>query len=50
MRTVQKSEEAQELELLPLCESNRGLVLRPTLYVDRIVFRVGALTLLDKAP
>jgi len=40
----------EEETLLPLCEVNRSLVVDPTLYVDHVVFRVGSLILIDRAP
>lgn len=49
METEQVLEE-EELCLLPLCEANRNMVVDPTIYVDHVVFRVGALTLIDRAP
>lgn len=36
--------------LLPLCEANRSIVIRPTTYVHNAVFTVGPLRLIDKAP
>lgn len=42
--------EEEELSLLPLCEANRNIVVDPTVYADHVVFRVGALTLIDRAP
>ncbi len=35
---------------LPLCEANRELVLNPSSYASNVVFKVGPLTLIDKAP
>lgn len=37
-------------EMLPLCEMNRSIVVNPICYASNIVFRVGALKLIDKAP
>jgi hypothetical protein len=54
MSTTLKKEEVLKEEaqmvLLPLCEANRDLVLRPDVYVSNAVFTVGALRLIDKAP
>jgi len=36
--------------LLPMCEANRQLVVNPLSYAGNLVFRVGALRLIDKAP
>lgn len=44
-----RKEEAP-MVLLPLCEANRDLVLRPDAYASNAVFTVGALRLIDKAP
>ncbi len=52
--TIAKEEEVRKEEeamvLLPLCEANRDLVLRPDAYASNAVFTVGALRLIDKAP
>jgi hypothetical protein len=51
--TLKKDEvvkEEAQMVLLPLCEANRDLVLRPDVYVSNAVFTVGALRLIDKAP
>ncbi len=45
-----RKEEEAEMVLLPLCEANRDLVLRPDAYASNAVFTVGALRLIDKAP
>ncbi len=47
-RTVE--EEKQEMQLLPLCEANRQLVVNTTYYASNIVFNLGSLKLIDKAP
>lgn len=44
----EKEEETQAT--LPLCEANRELVTRPDVYVSNVVFTVGALRFIDKAP
>ena len=51
------AEEKQEEELadfapmmLPLCEANRSIVVDPTFYAANVVFQLGTLTLIDKAP
>jgi len=36
--------------VLPLCEANRKLVTNPISYASNVVFTVGALKLIDKAP
>ncbi|MEM0075389.1 MAG: hypothetical protein QXV84_03480 [Conexivisphaerales archaeon] len=48
MSTVVVEEETEEL--LPLCEANRQLVVDPSLYAYNVVFQVGSLKLIDKAP
>ena len=45
---VEVAEEA--VQLLPLCEANRSLVVDPTIYAANAVFNVGSLKLIDKAP
>jgi hypothetical protein len=35
---------------LPLCDANRSLVVDPTFYSANVVFRVGSLNFIDKAP
>ena len=45
-----RKEEEETMVLLPLCEANRDLVLRPDMYASNAVFTVGALRLIDKAP
>ncbi|MEM0272110.1 MAG: hypothetical protein QW514_06190 [Thermoprotei archaeon] len=40
----------EEETLLPLCESNRNIVVDPTVFADHVVFRVGSLKLIDRAP
>jgi hypothetical protein len=52
--TITKKEALKEddatMVLLPLCEANRNLVLRPDVYASNAVFTVGALKLIDQAP
>ncbi len=51
MSEVKSELESQEVEqLLPLCEANRNLVADPTVYAANVVFNVGSLKLIDKAP
>ncbi len=51
MTEVKTEVETQEEEqLLPLCEANRSLVADPTVYAANVVFNVGSLKLIDKAP
>jgi hypothetical protein len=38
------------LATLPLCDANRSLVVDPTFYSANVVFRVGSLNFIDKAP
>jgi len=45
-----KTVEEEVLTLLPMCEANRQLVTHPNVYAGNIVFNVGALKLIDKAP
>lgn len=45
-----RKEEETAMVLLPLCEANRDLVLRPDVYASNAVFTIGALRLIDKAP
>lgn len=42
--------EGEDEVLLPLCEANRQPVTSPDVYISNVVFHVGALTLIDKAP
>jgi hypothetical protein len=37
-------------QMLPLCEMNRSIVVNPISYVSNVVFQVGPLKLIDKAP
>lgn len=43
-------EEETPVLFLPLCEANRDLVIHPEEYASNVVFSVGALKLIDKAP
>lgn len=45
-----RKEEEMPTMLLPLCEANRQLVVKPELYASNAVFTVGALRLIDQAP
>lgn len=48
-KLVEVSEE-EELQLLPLCESNRHIVTDPTIYAGNAVFNVGSMKLIQNAP
>lgn len=48
-KLVEVSEE-EELQLLPLCESNRSIVTDPTIYAANAVFNVGSMKLIQNAP
>ncbi len=37
-------------QMLPMCEMNRSLVVNPLSYASNIVFQIGPLKLIDKAP
>jgi hypothetical protein len=40
----------EDMSLLPLCEANRSIVVDPTVFADHVVFKVGSLKLIDRAP
>jgi hypothetical protein len=42
--------EKVEEQMLPLCEMNRSVVVNPLSYASNVVFQVGPLRLIDKAP
>ncbi|MDG6928694.1 MAG: hypothetical protein JRN39_06840 [Nitrososphaerota archaeon] len=42
---------AEEVDgLLPICETNRHTVVQPNIYASNVVFKIGPLTLIDRAP
>ncbi len=46
----EKTPKEEPMVFLPLCEANRQLVVQPDAYASNVVFTVGALKLIDKAP
>lgn len=49
-KLVEVNEEEEHIQLLPLCEANRSIVVDPTTYAANVVFNVGSMKLIQNAP